>query len=251
MELGVGRNASPHEAALYGIDMSTTRAVAREVLAILVQGLETGEVDFEGDHFRLTGVKLRQKALQRPYPPLWWPTVNTDSIPWIAENNMSVFLQSLFISLERVGELLVDYNRIRLANAGKPGRLNRHVSEPNYGFTIQIVLAEDEAEAARLAREAHKVFHDNFTYLWVQHGDAARHAARADFDTYVGQGLLAYGTPDTVRARLQQYLDVTGANYLGCTFAFGSLQREHVLRSIRLFTEQVMPRLHARELSDN
>jgi alkanesulfonate monooxygenase SsuD/methylene tetrahydromethanopterin reductase-like flavin-dependent oxidoreductase (luciferase family) len=30
MELGVGRNASPHEAALYGLDMSTSREVARE-----------------------------------------------------------------------------------------------------------------------------------------------------------------------------------------------------------------------------
>jgi alkanesulfonate monooxygenase SsuD/methylene tetrahydromethanopterin reductase-like flavin-dependent oxidoreductase (luciferase family) len=249
MELGVGRNASPHEAALYGIDMATTRPVAREALDILVQGLGTGEVDFQGQHFSLSGVKLRQKALQRPYPPLWWPTVNTESIPWIAENNLSIFLQSLFIPMSRVAELLADYNRIRQEHAGRPGRLNGHVDRANYGFTIQLVLAETDGEAERLAREAHRVFHENFTYLWVRHGDAARHAARADFETYAGQGLLAYGSPDTVRRTLQEYLDITGANYLGCTFAFGNLRRDQALRSIRLFAEQVMPRLAGHHLA--
>jgi alkanesulfonate monooxygenase SsuD/methylene tetrahydromethanopterin reductase-like flavin-dependent oxidoreductase (luciferase family) len=244
IELGVGRNASPYEAELYGLDMANSRAEAREALAILTQGLATGEINFEGEHYHLTGVKLLTRAVQKPYPPLWWPTVNLETIPWIAENNFSVFLQSLFISMETVGQHLHEYRRILAESNGKPGRINGHVDQPNHGFTIQIVVANTDEEAGRIAKEAHALFYDNFTYLWVQHGDAARHEARRDFDTYVNQGLLTYGSPETVRTQLQHYLDVTGANYLGCTFAFGSLQREQVLRSIHLFTEQVMPKLH-------
>lgn len=244
LELGVGRNASPYEAELYGVDMATSRAVARESLAILTQGLETGLIDFEGEHLRLAGVTLRQRPLQQPYPPLWWPTVNVETIRWIAENNFSIFLQPLFISMETLGSHIKEYRRILAENAGKPGRINGHEPRPNFGFTIQVHVAETSEEARSAAKEAHAVFHESFTYLWVKHGDAARHAARADFDTYVNQGLLVCGTPDAVRARLQEYVDVTGANYLGCTFAFGNLRREQILRSIHLFREQVMPNLH-------
>jgi len=243
MELGVGRNASPYEAELYGVDMGTSRAAAREALSVITQGLSTGEVDFEGEHFRLTGVKLRQRSLQRPYPPLWWPTVNLETIPWIAENNFSIFLQTLFISMETLGGHIREYRRILAESSGKPGRINGHEAHPNFGFTIQVHVADTDEEARRAAKEAHAVFHESFSYLWVQHGDAARHAARADFDTYVGQGLLVYGSPETVRAKLQKYVDVTGANYLGCTFAFGNLRREQILRTIQLFRERVMPKL--------
>lgn len=243
MELGVGRNASPHEAVLYAVDMASSRSQAREALTILTQGLATGEVNFEGEHYCLTGVKVQQRPLQKPYPPLWWPTVNLDTIPWIAENNMSIFLQTLFISMEQVGDHLREYRRVLADSAGRPDRLNGHVAEPKYGFTIKICVSDTDAEARAIAKEGHKVFYDNFVHLWVQHGDAARHAARADFDTYVNQGLLIYGSPETVRAKLQEYVGVTGSNYVGCTFAFGNLRREQILRSIHLFAEQVMPRL--------
>ncbi|HEX6513249.1 MAG TPA: LLM class flavin-dependent oxidoreductase [Chloroflexota bacterium] len=243
MELGVGRNASPYEAALYGLDMAGSRAQAREALAVITQGLENGAIHFEGEHYQLKDIKLVTRSLQRPYPPLWWPTVNLETIPWIAQHNFSLLLQPLFVSMEQVGEHITEYRRVQAENAGQPNRINGHVADPNYGFTIKIHVADSDEEARRVAKEGHQVFYENFTYLWVQHGDAARHAARADFDTYVNQGLLTYGSPETVCATLQRYLDVTGANYLGCTFAFGNLQRDQVLRSISLFHEQVMPRL--------
>jgi alkanesulfonate monooxygenase SsuD/methylene tetrahydromethanopterin reductase-like flavin-dependent oxidoreductase (luciferase family) len=149
-----------------------------------------------------------------------------------------------------VGEYLAAYRKGLAENAGKPGRLNGHVEHPNYGFTIQVVVADTDAEARRLAEEAHRLHHESFTYLWKKHGDEARHAARADFDTYVGQGLLTYGSPDTVRSKLQEYLDVTGANYVGSVFTFGSLTHEEVMRSMHLYREQVMPKLFRRELAE-
>ncbi len=251
LELGVGRAASPYEAEIYGVDVATSRALAHETLAAVTQGLATGEVGFTGEHLRLPPARLLLRPVQRPYPPLWYPTVHLESIPWIAQHNFSVLLAFLFSTPEVTGAHLREYQRLRRAHAGAPGRFNGHVADPLYGFAIQVVVAESEAEARAAAREAHAVFHHNFSYLWVQHGDTARHAARADFDTFVNQGLLVYGTPEQVRAKLQHYLDVTNANYLAAVFAFGSLRTEQVLRSIRLFREQVMPRLAARPLADS
>lgn len=243
LELGVGRPASPHEAALYGTDMTEARAAAHEALALMTSGLATGVVNFEGKHYRIKDVKLRLRPVQHPYPPLWYPTATTGSIPWIGEQGFSLLLLFLWSSPAQIGEQLGLYTRALVEHAGRPGRFNGHVADPSYGYGIQIVIADSDAEARRAAREAHAIFFENFNYLWAEHGDHARHAARGDFDAFVGQGLMAFGTPETVRARLQEYLDVTGSNYLAGVFAFGGLTEAQVMRSLHLFTTEVMPRL--------
>jgi len=246
LEVGVGRAASPYEAALYGSGMAEARAETHEALALITSGLASGEVDFEGKYYRLKDVKLLLRPAQRPYPPLWYPTANIGSIPWIGEQGFSLLLLFLWSSPAQIGEQLTAYRRALAEHAGRPGRFNGHVADPNHGFGIQIYVADTDDEARRVAREAHAVFFENFNYLWAEHGDHARHAARADFDRFVGQGLMTCGSPETVRAKLQEYLDITGSNYLAGVFAFGGLGEQQIMRSLHLFTTQVMPRLSAR-----
>ena len=245
LEIGVGRPASPHEAALYSVEMTEARAVAHEALAVVTSGLASGEVNFDGKHYQFKDVRLLLRPVQRPYPPLWYPTTNFGSIPWIAEQGFSLLTLFLWASPVAMGDQFRLYRRVLAEHAGRPNRFNGHVAQPNHGFGIQIYVAEIEDEARRVAREAHAVFFENFNYLWAQHDDAGRHARLADFDTFVNQGLMTCGSPETVRATLQKYLEITGADYLAGVFAFGGLTEQQVLRSLHLFTTQVMPHLRA------
>ncbi len=245
LELGVGRPASPFEAAIYGLDLTDSRPMTLEYLDLLTSALATGRIDHEGKYFQMKDVRLTLRPVQRPYPPLWYPTLQASSIPWIAQHGFHILLMFLFTSPEATGEQLRQYRQLVREHAGQSGRLNGHVAEPLQGFSIQIYVADSDAEARRVAREAHARFFHNFNYLWAQNGVLDRHAARADFDHYVDQGMLAVGSPETVRATLQQYLDQTGANYLAGCFSFGTLTDEQVLRSLELFTTQVRPRLTA------
>ena len=99
LEIGVGRGASPYELAPFGVDADETRAIFDEVLAILVQGLRTGEVHFEGKYFNFPDVRAVLRPVQRPYPPLWYPTNYSRSVAWIGQHNFSVVFGSLFPSL--------------------------------------------------------------------------------------------------------------------------------------------------------
>jgi alkanesulfonate monooxygenase SsuD/methylene tetrahydromethanopterin reductase-like flavin-dependent oxidoreductase (luciferase family) len=245
LELGVGRPASPFEAAIYGMDVAESRPMALEALELLTRALATGEIDYDGRYYQMKGVRLTLRPLQQPYPPLWYPTLQASSVPWIAEHGFSIMLMFLFTAVEATGEQLRLYRQLLREHAGKPGRLNGHVAEPKQGFAIQIYVADTDAEARRVAREAHARFFHNFNYLWERNGVVDRHAARADFDTFVNQGMMAVGSPETVRATLQQYLDLTGANYLAGCFSFGNLSDDQILRSLDLFTTQVRPRLIA------
>jgi alkanesulfonate monooxygenase SsuD/methylene tetrahydromethanopterin reductase-like flavin-dependent oxidoreductase (luciferase family) len=103
-----------------------------------------------------------------------------------------------------------------------------------------VYLAETDAQALAEAKEAYQDFYANFNYQFAKHG-SDRYAHRAAFEPLVEQGLMLVGSPATVRARLQEFVAAVGGNYFLATFAFGSLTTEQVLRSIRLFAEEVMP----------
>jgi len=68
----------------------------------------------------------------------------------------------------------------------------------------------------------------------------------------VGAGILAgpniiAGSPDTIRAFMDEYI-ATGANFLICAFQFGALTHEQAMRSIELFTSEVMPSYRRAEI---
>jgi hypothetical protein len=57
---------------------------------------------------------------------------------------------------------------------------------------------------------------------------------------------LITGTPRSVIPKLKFLIEETGLNYLLCIFSFGDLAPEHALRSLELFSREVMPWLEAR-----
>ena len=52
-----------------------------------------------------------------------------------------------------------------------------------------------------------------------------------------------FGTPDRVLRQLQELRDEHGVTYFGANFAFGCLPQERVLRSMRLFADEVAAKL--------
>ena len=65
-----------------------------------------------------------------------------------------------------------------------------------------------------------------------------------EFDTMREIGQAIAGDPETVRKFLQAQLDESAANYLVGQFAFGDLTLAESLRSVELFRDAVMPKLH-------
>lgn len=66
------------------------------------------------------------------------------------------------------------------------------------------------------------------------------------FDEVVAAGLVLCGSPETVRHQLAGQIDSVGMRQVCLNFAFGSLPHEKVMRSLRLFADEVMPALRGR-----
>jgi hypothetical protein len=61
------------------------------------------------------------------------------------------------------------------------------------------------------------------------------------FDEIEQMGYGIAGTPEKVRGMLLAQTEEAGVNYLVCRFAFGDLTLAESLRSLDLFTREVMP----------
>src|SRR5216683_5426243 len=93
LELGLSRGSTGEHV---DDDPEKARAMFNEVLDVLLMGLATGEVDYQGRFFTYSHLLTRQRPVQRPYPPLWYPTTNAESIAWVAAQGISsVFSVSL------------------------------------------------------------------------------------------------------------------------------------------------------------
>jgi hypothetical protein len=74
LELGVGRGVSPFETKAYGLDFANTGEIYHEAFQLILKGLATDELTFEGKHYQFRNVPMILRPVQRPHPPLWYGT---------------------------------------------------------------------------------------------------------------------------------------------------------------------------------
>ncbi|HLY64926.1 MAG TPA: LLM class flavin-dependent oxidoreductase [Chloroflexota bacterium] len=244
LEIGLSRGASQFEMASYGISLEESRPRFEEALDVILMGLSTGRIDYRGKYFRYDNVETRLQPVQRPYPPLWYPTSNVESIPWIAQQGFNtIFALHLAPNVESVWDMLARYRQELHAHKGDAKRLNGHVAQPNYGFSMHVHVAQTDEQALKEARASWQHFFENFSYLWVKHGMGDRYRNRSDFDQLMSEGKFLIGSPAKVRDQLKRYSKVANANYFLGSFSWGSFTPEQILSSVDLFAQEVMPAL--------
>jgi alkanesulfonate monooxygenase SsuD/methylene tetrahydromethanopterin reductase-like flavin-dependent oxidoreductase (luciferase family) len=237
LELGLSRGSTGEHVAN---DPEKARAMFNEALPIILGALETGEIDHHGEYFTFDKAFTRLRPKQRPYPPLWYPTSNMESIPWVAQNGLNTaFSVHLAPSFDRIVEFAQRYRREYRANEG----LNAHVPHPKVGISVHVHVAETDGQAQRQAKPAFELYQHNFTYRYVRRGNPGRYAERGSFENELAEGRIIVGSPLTVRDKLSEYVERSGVNYVLCVFAFGSLSLEEVLGSMTLFAREVIPAL--------
>jgi len=241
LELGIGRGVSAWEFAPYKVDLAENRAMFTEIWDIMVQGWTTGTINYEGKFFQYKDVHTEYRPLQQPYPPLWYPTSNRNSIEWVGNNGIrTAFSMHLAPSMQAVREMVDMYWAAYNAHEGEPGRLNAHADIPLCGISGHVHVADTDEQAKREARAGYELFHHNFVALRMKEEDLYRYAG-LDFDKLYDSGRFFCGSPETVKHQLKNCFDSTGANYFMANFTFGSMTEQQLLHSIDLFAREVMP----------
>jgi len=239
LEMGVGRGVSPIESLVFGMqNIEQSRERYRETLEVFFEACRERVLNYQGKYFQYRDVELYNKPLQQPYPPLWFPSSNRDSIEFTASHGYHTALLMRPVDCK---PLFDHYRETWERHRNDPGRHNAHVAKPRLAKTQHMVIAETEEEARRLGVEAYATWASHIHHLTRKHGRPDVH--RTDpFDPDSAQPLIV-GTPRTALEKIQAMLDLTTANYLLCIFSFGDLAPEHAMRSLELFSKEVMPSL--------
>ena len=242
LEMGLSRGASPHESLRHGVVREESRPRYDEAFNLLMGAFRTGRFNGPGPFYKYDNLATRFAPCQKPYPPIWYPTSNIESIPRVAAHGFN-FVVSLLNSptLDRAAELLKTYRREYEAHRNDPDRLNAHVPESAIAFSTHVHVAETDARAYEQARVAYMQFDENYTRRYVELGQSNHFAGRPSYEQYVEQGRFLCGSPDSVREKLGRVIDLTRANHFVGVFTFGDLPYDQMQRSVQLFAKEVMP----------
>lgn len=229
---GVGKGITPHELNYHGVDSSKARELYDEILAITLKCFDpaTERLDWHGEHFDFTDVPVNIHPVQTPHPPLWIGVGTPDGAAKAGAMGVNVLTNS---PLARAAEFMA---RFKDAYAGAEADM------PKMAVCRHTFIAETDEEAERVMREAYPFWYRHFVHLWKAHGGSPVVAAYTeDFDETVAKDLLVFGSPETVRAEIERYIETSDTNYFVCRFAYGSLSYGQSRSALDAFVEEVMP----------
>jgi alkanesulfonate monooxygenase SsuD/methylene tetrahydromethanopterin reductase-like flavin-dependent oxidoreductase (luciferase family) len=243
VDIGVGRGVSPFEFAAMGADFKASEEIYAEALAVLHQGLTRDRIDFAGKHFTLSNVPVVIKSVQKPHPPLWYGLrAGPKGSPLPAQWGMNVVTLG---ADEPAAVAIARFREAWTGHAEERRRFGSPVADPIIGVVRGLVIADTDAEAERLARPAYQHWFDNVCWLWRDNNSYPTIPLSEDYDESRRNGTLVVGSPDTVRRELVAQAQLCRHNYLVLKLAFGSLTHAQEMRTLNLFTSEVMPALKA------
>lgn len=245
LELGVGRGVSPFELSYHGVDLLRSREMYEEALTLLIRGFTCERLCFDGRYYRCLNVPVELQTLQKPYPPLWYPTSSRDSVRYAARHGMN----TVFSGTPESVRVSVDiYRQTWAQHRHDPTRLNAHVAAPKIGISLKLYVAESDQEALRVARPAQQEHYDSLVKLWRDF-NVTPSGFTPDLDALLAGNAALVGSPERVREQAARALETSGANYLVCQAQFGEMTHAQALRSLRLFASEVAPSLREQPLA--
>ena len=245
MEVGVGRGVSPFELKYHKIEHEDSREIFIDAFNCVSAGLTTDKLSYSGPYYKFENVPIALRPLQQPHPAFWYGSSNTTGSTWAGEHGMH------FVTLGPMATAKANIDAFKAALAKRGGAAQPKAEFPGgaaIGVQRHIFVADTEAEATRFAKPAMDAHLANLNWLRNMHGvtglTSRLNVPRgADYEACVADGTVISGTPETVRAEIERQVRELGVNYLLTYLFLGTMTLNEALRSLQLFSTEVMPKL--------
>ena len=200
---------------------------------------------YHADDGEMVALGVHPKPVQKPHPPIFQMSTSNSSHELAGRRGISTMCQT--VSLGKIREIWNTYY-----DAAKEAR----GEENNFGDKLSVMIAtyvadtmEEALEAVRPGanmlgvwnkRDPMKASKDSFVEGEIEDGDL-------DLDWFDFQrkhDLIMVGTPDTVAEQIERYRTELNCQHIALFLNFPGLSFQQVMRSLTLFTEQVIPRFN-------
>ena len=238
VDIGLGRGYQHYEFERLGLDLDSARDRWDEAIDIILLALRGQPFTYEGAHYRIPETSVFPQPVQRPHPPIWVTAQSPESVAATVRRGFNLLTGGFGVSVERMAEFRSLYDRL-LAEV-QPERV------PEVGVQRAVYVTDSEADARDAAEEARWNMRVTLSlrnhYEKVEQGHAVAVPGPSEPSTEeLLERYLVIGTPETVVRRIRRLEEAVGIGHFNCSFWFGDLSQERVLRSMRLFADEVMP----------
>jgi alkanesulfonate monooxygenase SsuD/methylene tetrahydromethanopterin reductase-like flavin-dependent oxidoreductase (luciferase family) len=255
LEVGLVSGITPSNFPPFGAAYDTRREETLEFVGFMKTAYADGSgFDFDGKFHQYKNVRLSVNPVQKPHPPLWIETRDPATLEFCARNGINT---GYFLVFPR------DDARPRYRKFLELWKAAGHARIPNIAYCTVIYVDKTDKKAMEVAHErAGRAYAGFFppaptekerkelqlvsAELFRQRGEpgAAEIMANLLDPEYLKEkDLVIIGSPDTVAQKLRDQAEDGVFNTFFGEFNFADLPEENLLSSIRLFGEQVMPKL--------
>jgi luciferase family oxidoreductase group 1 len=237
-DVGLGRGYQQYEFERLGLDLESGRARWDESIDIILKALEGKPFSYEGKLFQFPETSIFPQPVQQPRPPIWITAQSPESVEGAVRRGFNVLTGGFGIPFQRLAEFRQLFDRVVAeVNAPEP---------PLIGVQKAVYVADSDADARDAAEQARWNMRVTLSlrhrYEQVEKGHAIPVPApnEPDVDAILDR-YLVIGTPDTCIRQITRLREMVGISHFNCSFWFGDLEHDRVLRSMERFAREVMP----------
>ena len=243
LDAGFGRGTAGYEYTGYSVDIAESQARFQESIQI-VEGLwSTPGFTFKGQYYQVENANLVPPPLQKPHPPMYIAATRTrETQDFAAASGHSGIIG---VVLDTADGLDLCY---QLAEGARQS--SKEMDIGGIPFFRYFYVAESEEQARRDSEAALNWTMDvnqwrrtyqggSEVYDSLEHFRRTRTEEPTSFE-YLFQHRAFIGNPQQITAKIRALQDA-GIGYFGCNFSFGGMPQDKVLKSMELFSREVMP----------
>src|SRR6266542_4271517 len=222
LEFGIGRSGLPGHYQGFNVPYSESRE----------------RFSHEGKYFQFHDVCAMPKPYQTPHPPIRMAATTQETYPLVGRMGLPIFVAPRTISISELKRFIGGYHEGWTA-AGRAGRGDIALSMPVYVAETER-QARDEAEASTM--HFFRTISQALKKSETRQASAER-LGEISYDDVLREQAI-YGSPEGVADRLLSLReDLRFSSLSAWMNCGGQIPHERVLRSMRLFSERVTPRL--------
>ncbi len=237
LDLGIGRGGYIYERVRYQVTDVEASERERECFDAVLAVWGDQDASFEGKHWRFPPTAAMPKPVQRPHPPVWVATRSPDTLRWALRHSFNLMAAPQREPFSRVEAY---FEQLRRFEQEEPPRV-----PPKVAVSRMTFVSRDHEEALRTME---LVWKSHCINRHLHNGTARVWQGRVEPDPLPESETIAPGTllenivagdPETCVRKLRQY-EAIGVD-LYCVWADLGFEQGRVMRSLRLFVDEVMP----------
>jgi alkanesulfonate monooxygenase SsuD/methylene tetrahydromethanopterin reductase-like flavin-dependent oxidoreductase (luciferase family) len=237
-DIGLGRGYQRYEFERFGLQLDTDGTRWNDSIDILLKSFEGKPFSYEGKLFKIPESVVFPRTVQKPHPPIWITAQSPYSLEAAVRRGFNVLTGGFGVPLERLAEFGKLFERV-VAEA-KPAK------RPLVGVQRAIYVTKDAADAREAAEQARWNMRVTLSlrnnYERVENGNAIPVPAQTEptMDELLDRHLII-GTPETCIRQIKRLKEAVGITHFNGSFWLGDMEQARVLRSMELFSQEVMP----------